>query len=94
MYEEEDQQEQKPKRNTKGKKKIVVPGEGEYENKNVREKSIFEQAEAYDIVKDMLETQVHATFAQMIQDPKQAKKLRDAIKRKTHVELAEIAEEY
>ena len=57
--------------------------------RRMREPSRMERSESYDIIKDLMETQAHATFAQILQDSKQMKKLKDAIRGKNHVEIAD-----
>ena len=57
--------------------------------RRLREPSRMERIESYDVIKDLMETQAHATFAQILQDSKQMKKLKDAIRGKNHVEIAD-----
>ncbi len=76
-------------RKTVGKAPMKVDEDEEMKVRKYRGKSIIDKVEDYDIVEDLMQQQVQATFAQMLKDPKQQKLLRDAIKRKTQQELVD-----
>jgi hypothetical protein len=57
--------------------------------KRTQDKSKIEKGVSYNIVEDLENARVNATFAQLLQDPKQRKLLKDALKRTTFQELAD-----
>ena len=57
--------------------------------KRIRDPSRIDKEAEYDIVEDLLKTLAHPTFAQMLQEQKHAKNLRNAMSRKGHVEIAD-----
>ena len=66
----------------------VIPEEN-IRTRRIREPSKIERNRSYNIVEDLAETQVHMSFAQALKDPKQMKMLKDALKGKNHVEIAD-----
>ena len=57
--------------------------------KRTQDKSKIEKGTPYNIVEDLENARVNATFAQLLQDSKQRKLLKEALKKTTFQELAE-----
>jgi hypothetical protein len=57
--------------------------------RKLKEPSKIDKVKSYNIVEDLEETRSNITLAQILQDPKQVKLLKEALKRKEHQELAE-----
>ena len=52
-----------------------------------KDPSKIDQMKSYNIVEDLEESRSNITYAQLLQDPKQVKLLKDALKRKEHQEI-------
>ena len=57
--------------------------------RKIKEPSKIDKIRSYNIVEDLEEIRSNITLAQILQDPKQIKLLKEALKRKEHQELAE-----
>ena len=55
--------------------------------RRIKEPSRVDKIKPYSIIDDLEETKSNITFAQILQDPKQCKLLKEALKRKEHQEL-------
>ena len=91
VYEEN---QQGPKKNKRGRKKMVVDGEEEYEVKPTRGDALVDKVKPYSMIDIIGNVQAPVSIAQLLKDPKNQRELRNFMKRTSHVELAEADEEY
>ena len=74
------------------KKKDLMELDDEFKVKKTKGQSRFDRIESYDIGKDLMNTKVNITFAQLTQIPKLERQMKDCMKRKTYSELKKVEE--
>ena len=94
IQQEQEQRQSQPRKIVKGRKKMNIDGEGEYETKRTRGKAQVDNVRPYDMIDIIKNVQAPVSIAQLLKDPKNQKELREFLKRTSHMELAEADEEY